>query len=113
MAIFRIPLEQDFPEFVQQTQLDGITYTLRFHWNEREESWYFELGDVDDNPVVASRKVVADWPLLHREQSEDKPPGSIWAIDLTGEGQPPGLNDLDERVIILYFDEAEMETYRG
>ena len=113
MAIIRIPLDQDSPEFVQQTQLDGITYTLRFHWNEREQSWYLAIGDVDDVPIVTSRKMVSEWPMLHREQSERKPPGSLWVVDLTGSGEPPGLSDLDKRVVLLYLDEEEMEAYRG
>lgn len=110
MATYRIPLPTSNPHFVEQTQLDGLTYTLRIHWNEREEAWYLELGDVDAVPIVASRKLVADWPLLQRVKSERKPPGEIYVIDLTGMGIDPGLDDLGKRVDLIYIDAAEVNA---
>jgi len=112
MAILRIPLPQGLPQFVQQVPLDGRTYTLRFHWNEREESWYMELADAEDVTIIAARKLVANWPLLHRRPDERKPPGELFVIDATGPGVDPGLQDLDQRVQLQYFDAEEMEQYR-
>lgn len=112
MAIIRIPLPQGIPQFVQQTSLDGRTYQLRFHWNERESSWYLEVADAEGTVIVAGRKLVANWPLLQRCISEEKPPGEIFVVDPTGSDVPPGLDELDERVQLQYFDAEEMENYR-
>ena len=108
MAVFKIPLPTGVPQFVEQTQLDGLTFTIRIHWNERESAWYLEIGDVDGVVIVASRKLVANWPLLQRVTDERKPPGEIYCIDLTDEGVDPGLDDLGERVDLVYIDAAEM-----
>lgn len=108
MAIFRIPLPTGVPHFVLQTQLDGETFELRIHWNEREEAWYLEIADVDGVTIVASRKLVADWSLMHRVADARKPLGELLVVDLTGEGVDPGLNDLGERVELNYADEAEI-----
>jgi len=111
-AIFKLNCPQNVPQFVQQTQLDGRTYTFRFHWNERERSWYLEIGDVDDVPIVASRKLVANWPLLQRVTDERRPPGEIFVVNATADDSDPDLDDLDESVTLQYFDESEMENYR-
>lgn len=108
--IFEIPLPQNVPSFVQQTQLDGITYNFRIHWNEREASWYLELGDVDDVSIVASRKMVPDWPLIYRVRDERRPPGELLMVDLTGQGIPAAIDELGDRVILLYLDEAEVNS---
>ncbi len=112
MAILRIDMPQDSPQFVQQTQLDGETYTFRFHWNEREEAWYLQIGDVDDVPIISSRKLVANWPLLMRVTDSRRPPGELYLVDPTGSDTDPGLKELSNRVELLYFDEEEMELYR-
>lgn len=108
--ILEVPLPKNVPAFVQQTQLDGQTYNLRVHWNEREGSFYLELGDVDGDPIVASRKLVPDWPLIFRVRDDRRPPGELLMVDLTGSGIPPQLDELGERVVLLYFDQAEMDA---
>lgn len=104
MSTFSIPLPTSNPHFVQQTQLNGVTYTIRIHWNEREEAFYMELGDIEGNPIVASRKLVANWGLLFRVTDERKPVGDIFCVDQTGQGVDPGLDDLGERVLLIYDD---------
>lgn len=111
MSILQIRIPQDTPRFVQHTLLDEQTYVLRGSWNERESAWYLDIGDSDDVPIITSRKLVANWPLLHRVTDARKPPGEIYCIDPTGSVNP-GLDDLDNRVLLLYFDEVEMEDYR-
>lgn len=106
MANFLIPTATSNPHFVMQTQLDGLTYTIRVHWNEREGAFYLDVGDVDNVPIVTGRKLVADWPLLHRVRDEGKPPGEIYVVDKTGEGVDPGFDDLGKRVVLIYIDAA-------
>jgi len=108
MAIYRIPLPQGVPQFTQQTLIDGVTFNIRIHWNEREEAWYFDLLDDENAPIVTGRKMVADWPLLHRSVDARLPAGQFFTIDLTGNGIDPGLNDLDDRVVLQYFDAESM-----
>jgi len=108
MAIYRIPLPKGIPQFTQKIILDNETYILRCHWNEREEAWYFAIEDADENPIVSGRKMVSNWPLLHRSISTDLPAGQLFVIDTTDSLADPGLNDLDERVVLLYFDAVSM-----
>jgi len=54
--------------------------------------------------------VVADWPLFHRSVDARLPEGRVFVVDLTGEGEDPGLDDLDVRVLLLYFDAEAVEA---
>jgi len=104
MTILRIPLTTSSPHFEQEIQLDGVAYRMVIHWNEREEAFYLDLLDDDNVSIISGRKMLPDWPLLHRCRDARKPAGQLFVVDLTGNGEPPGLNDLDERVVLLYYD---------
>jgi hypothetical protein len=93
-------------------QLDGETFNFAFHWNERESSFYVDISDVDNVPIISDRKIVADWPLLARVVDERRPLGEIYCVDLVGTGEPPSLDELNKRIVLLYFDAAEMLNYR-
>ena len=110
MAIHRIPTSTDpeLPHYVQRTALEGTTYVLRIDWNQREQRWYLRISDEDGNVLAGDVKVVANWPLLRRHRDERLPPGSIMAIDQSGKGEDPGLTELGERVLLLYFDAEEL-----
>lgn len=117
----RIPTSTTFPLYSQTTTLDGVDYVLRFLWNQREGSWFFSLLDADEDPIVEGLKVVVNLPLLRLVTDERKPPGVLLAVDTTapevdraaGEkvlALDPGLEDLGERVLLLYFSEAELAS---
>ena len=43
--ITRTRLSGDVPNFSVKLPFDGLTYSLRFSWNERAERWYADIGD--------------------------------------------------------------------
>jgi hypothetical protein len=108
MAIHRIAFSTEDPHFIQQTQLDGVFFGFRVYWNEREAAWYFDLLDSSNNPITLGRKIVAKYPLLHRCIDERRPAGELYVIDLSNTGIDPGLNELDKRIVIVYYDADEM-----
>lgn len=63
-----IPFQTSSPHYTQQTELDGKTYTLEFEYIEREDFWMLHIGDQDGSPLVCGIKLMADWPLLRRDQ---------------------------------------------
>lgn len=67
MEVLEIPFQTDTPHAMQQTELNGKTYTLEFEFIEREGFWMLHIGDQDGNPLVCGIKLVADWPLLRRD----------------------------------------------
>lgn len=104
-----IPIEVDAPHFQVQMELEGVSYTLTFRWNERDTAWYLTLGDGEGVELVTS-KVVIDLPLFGRRRSvAGRPPGTFVAVDTTGAGRDAGYEDLGDRVQLLYFDASEVD----
>lgn len=107
MSVLTIPLRTDITHYSFQVELDGATYGFELRWNERAEGWFLSLFDVEGEPLVSSRRVVLDMPMLARQRVEGLPPGQLIATDTAGTGAEPGLTELGGRVQLLYFDEAE------
>lgn len=116
-----VPTSTTLSDYFQTTSLDGRDYVFRFLYNEREGSWFFSLFDQDGDPIVQSIKVIVQLPLLRLVTDERKPPGVLLALDTQAPetdfssstkslALDPGLFELGERVVLLYFPEAEVES---
>jgi hypothetical protein len=108
MAIFQVPIDSTAEVFVQETDLDGRTFRLEFHWNDREGEWYMHVFDADDVAVAYGVKMVTGINLLRLvDNSDRRPPGDFILDDPEGVGSP-GRNDLGTRVFLMYLDEDEI-----
>ena len=108
MAAFNMPIRTDgYPHFDFECELDGRSYVFEFIWNERATVWYMTIADSVGTVLLAGIPIVLDYPLISRFASDDLPPGEFQAVDTTGEGTPPTLEDFGSRVQLLYFDESE------
>ncbi len=95
-------------------QLDANTYTLEFNWNDRQSAWFFNLLDVDGNPVLMGRKVVLNLPMLHEFVGSQFPTGDFLAFDSSPSGNVvPGLNDLGARVIMYYLTSDDLAEFKA
>jgi hypothetical protein len=110
-----IPTSTDLPDYQQITNLDGRDYALRFVYNTREDRWYLQIADQDNDPIVGAIKVVVEIDLLGRVTDSRRPPGMLIARDYSApDDQPkllnedPGYADLGARVSLLYFDQSEV-----
>lgn len=103
-----VPLRSDLPFFDLQAVLDGTTYTLQFRWNVRCSAWFMDvLDETADNVLVGGLQLVVDFPL-GVYQTGRNPPGVFMLIDASGLGLDPGINDLGQRVRLLYFTAAAL-----
>ncbi len=107
------------PDYRQITTLDGRDYVLRFLFNEREGKWYMSVSDESDDNIVHGVKIVPLVSLLRKVTDDRKPAGLLMARDLTAvdadfsSGEKvfdldPGLDELGERVEIVYFASDEL-----
>ncbi len=55
MALFQIPLNNDFNDFSQVHGLDNKKYTFKFRYNKRNDTWYLQLLN-DLNEVLIGAK---------------------------------------------------------
>lgn len=104
-----IPLRTDAVyHYDLQVVLDGAVFTLELRWNTRDEAWYMDLRTEAGDPILTSVKVVVDWPLAGRCVDARRPAGALFAIDTSSERRDPGKDDLGSRVILVYFESAEL-----
>ncbi len=107
MATLLIPTSPGVPYYTQKTRFEGRDFILKFYYNERESRYYLGIYDEQEDPILVGLKIVANWPLLRHYGYEPRlPPGELMAIDLTGDGTPPTLDELGEgkRVELTYFE---------
>lgn len=100
-----IPTVAGDPNYTMRVRLDGRDFGLHFVWNEREERWYLTIRSDQDEILAAGIKLIANRPLLRFYQWDKRlPQGELWAWDLTPNGAPPGLYDMEpgNRVELTY-----------
>lgn len=110
MSTFIIPTSQNLPFYSQSVILDGQTFITQFKWNDRDSAWYFSLYTEAGEGIVVGSRICVETPLLRRVSSESAPLGEIIAHDTLNTDVDPAFEELGTRVIMLYFDQEEMES---
>ncbi len=105
-----IPTNTTLASFVFSTELELIVFGLRFQFNERDQSWLFDLLTAEGLPIRQGIKVVTNFPLLSRIARADRPPGELIAIDTTGEDRRAVIGELGigRQVELTYFEASEI-----
>lgn len=93
-----------YPLVTQQSDLDGVTYSMRFRWSERSLVWHLDLRTLDDEPIALSVALVTAWPLLARVVSPIRPPGELVLLDLVGPAEPATLEGFGDRWVLFYAE---------
>ena len=96
------------PFYTVRCPLDGSTYVLDFAFNTREQCWYMNISDVNENLLKAGIKLVCNSPLGNKSYDPAMPPGVLMVVPngSSTNDEPPGLFDLDQatgRCQLLYF----------
>jgi hypothetical protein len=110
MAVLALPTSLTLTHYEMRLSLDGVAYALVFHWNDRDESWYLDILTDEDERIASGLKIIVGWPLGIRSADLRMPAGLLMAIDTSGEGRQPAIDELGERVILYYY---EAETLFG
>lgn len=103
-----IPTSTDLATYTMSVELESIVFGFRFQFNNRDQSWFFDLLDSEALPIRQGIKVVTNFPLLRLIAREDRPPGELYAIDTTGADRRAGLEDLGDELSFVYFEESEL-----
>lgn len=103
-----IPCKPDLTHYDMQIVLSKVTYTLEFKLNTRDGTWYMNVQDQTEDPIISGARIVVDWPLAFRTTDPRRPNGVFIATDTTGKQLDPGEGELGGRVQLQYFDAAEL-----
>ncbi len=114
MAITQIFTSTTLPFYETEVTLDGVIFRLEFKFNDRDQAWYLNIKDVNDNQLRSGIRVVSDWALLRLWQEvQTKPAGEMVPVAQGGIARPALIDELGEDVILTYLDEAELEEIAG
>lgn len=90
-----------------RTSLAGTEYLVSLRWNARVNTWFMHLHDDQEDPIWLSMAVVLGVPIGSR-CIDERWPGMLRAVDLSGTGRDAGLDDLGVRVMIEFYTEEEV-----
>lgn len=102
MATLELLTRRDLPAYEYTVQLEGITYELRFTFNDRMSKWMISILDVNANLLVGEVPVIVNYPIFDRYKVVGLPPGTIYAFDTANTNTDPGRYELGARVRIFY-----------
>lgn len=109
MALLNIPIKRGAASWTQRMTLDGLSYVLDFAWNGRDAAWYLGIYDASGAPLILSRKIVTNRPLLKRLRFvAGLPAGELFASDPTSAIEYPGYDELGKAVPLIYFEKVEL-----
>ena len=108
--MLEIPIVEGAVATAQRFLLDGDYYVLTIRFNERDAGWWMDIADGDNNPIAFGIGLRADTPIqAHLQHLKGMPPGVFACVDTTDKGVDPGFDDLGDRVLLLYLEEADLE----
>lgn len=105
-----IPTRTDSATYFFSVELEGVVFVFRFQFNERDQSWFFDLLDADGVAIRQGVKCVTNYPLLRLVADPERPAGELYCIDTTGEDRRAGLADLGDALDFVYFDSSELPS---
>jgi hypothetical protein len=110
MSTTIIPVEDasTLGPFFFTVDLDGVNYQFNLTPNEREDFWYLDVLDIDDNVIRQGVKVVSNWPLLRLVMDTPRPEGEVITIDTRYAPLDPGLDDFGIEVLLGYEEVATL-----
>lgn len=107
----RVDLAENGQASSQRYDLEGAFYRFTFRYNGISDAWFFDLADDAGTNIVAGIAImvsegtsgdeVVDLLKIAR-WSENVPPGRLFAFDTGGTDTESGLEDMDDRVVLLY-----------
>lgn len=108
MSLTQIPTRIDgTPAYRQRVRLDQQDWLIDFVWNHRTQRWAFSLLDLDGSAVLTGQGVACGFNLLNRAQGG--PPGQLVAFSTDGTFEAPGLQELGDRVRLIYVSSDDSE----
>jgi hypothetical protein len=107
-----IPTSKGLPYYTQRTELDGVEYILRFLFNQRIGRWTVDFYTAQEEPIAHGLPLRSNFPVGRGIVDSRFPPGLLTVIDQVApsdqESRDPGLYELGERFLFVYFEESEL-----
>lgn len=104
-----LPITQRNAQFQFTCELDGVTYTLGFRYNDCDGIWRLDIGDANNAPLALGIALVTNMPLLTSVRSlPGLPPGQITVLDMAGGTTDPTFDSIGRRHVVVYVTAADL-----
>ena len=104
-----IPFTDD-SQFKEQIQLTGVLFFLTFTWNALNQFWTMQISDSNEKVLIASIKLVPDYPLLAQYTVEGMPTGEIICQNIVKTPDDVKRFDIGQKFLLVYYEPNEIET---
>lgn len=104
MAILEIPTFTDPSNYTEEVELDEAVFVLSFNFNSRDDRWYLDVLDQNDNQLRSSIRLVSGFPLFARWQIRGRPDGELTMIDPSGQDIEAGIDNIGIEVFLTYIE---------
>jgi len=110
MSVLRLPVDGNDANFDVRFDLDGAEYRLGLRFNDRDQSWFFDMFDISGTLIRSGVKLVPNFPLNRQIADEIAPPGFLLLVDTRPDDEraPPNQSELGTEVLLTYVDESEL-----
>ena len=109
IEVLNIPIVQGGGLFSENMLLENEEYVFSGHFNQRSPDWYLTI-EKNGEIILRESKIIAGYNLLDSAISAEKLPGFLYLYDVdlqTSLGKDPGINDLGDRIILVYEEKTE------
>lgn len=89
--ILQIPMQPTSPWWRQPIRLAGADYVLEFQFNERADTWYMDVLDQVETPIVHGIALVTARDLLAAHRTKVFNSGLLFVYDSTGAQSQPSF----------------------
>lgn len=95
------------PAWSQQVVLGERTFIVKGRYNTRDESWYCDVIDSNEIPVVVGRRVTIGTDILEGVVAENAPNGSIIVTAVIEGVEEITRDNMGESVQLIFAEEDE------
>lgn len=104
MTDLLISTEPTLVAYNQRVEINEVTYSLRFYWNDRAQSWFVDILNDSEIPLAMGRKCNVGSDLISQSHYQGVPQGSLVPWDTSQRDVDPFIDDFGTRVILLYLE---------
>lgn len=107
MLIFRV---QDSAYQIQRVNIDNTIFQLQLSYNDRDESWYLDILDINANPILLSHKLQWGSEITKRYIFPQFPNGNLYIIKTENRDEKVTRTNFGENKLyrLVYITDVEM-----
>ena len=109
MALMQIPISNGDANFSEKVELNGVTYLLRFRWNDRLTQYTMDVCRADGTVIAAGLPLESGWFTTARfiGRVAGLPDGLFLPNDNQGTGLSPTIENFGKAVSLLYIEAVQ------